>query len=250
MQNTADQMPAADRFQWVTRRKAPDRIAQEVINRFDALDDLSSTVSDVLDELGIIGAVGASRLRPSLPERRVIGPALTVRNVEQRRSAFAAVADNEWRMAEILAVVEAKPGDVLLFQGVHDTSNMGGLLATVAQRQGVIGAVVDGGVRDVGHSRELGLPIWSTDVSPVTGKWRCITEEINGVVNLAGVTLAAGDLVIADETGVCIVPRERAEEVVARCEAITKRESEVEADIKAGVPLTELMERLYGGKKG
>jgi len=245
-----EQTPAADRFSWVTRRKAPERIPRQVIERFDRLEDLSSTVSDVLDQLGLIGAIGASRLKPSLPEKRVIGPALTVRNVEQRRSASTAAADNEWKMAEILAVVEAKPGDVLLFQGVHDTSNMGGLLATIAQREGIIGAVVDGGVRDVGHSRKIGLPIWSADVSPVTGKWRCITEEINGVVNLAGVTVAAGDLVIADETGICVVPRERAEEVLERCEAITRAEAAVEADIAAGVPLTDLMERLYGDKKG
>jgi regulator of RNase E activity RraA len=156
MEHPANQTSHTERFPWVTRRPMPARVARSVIERFEQMTDLSSTVSDVLDEMGIVGAVGSSRLRPSLPGGRVIGTAITVRNVEQRRSAFAAVTDREWRMAEILAVADAAPGDVLLIQGVHATSNMGGLLSTVAKREGVIGAVVDGGVRDLGHSRELG----------------------------------------------------------------------------------------------
>jgi regulator of RNase E activity RraA len=248
LEHPTDRTFHSDRFPWVTRRQLPARIARSVIERFEQMTDLSSTVSDVLDEMGIVGAVGSSRLRPSLPGGRVIGTAITVRNVEQRRSAFAAVTDREWRMAEILAVADAAPGDVLLIQGVHATSNMGGLLSTVAKREGVIGAVVDGGVRDLGHSRELGLPIWSADVSPITGKWRCMTEEINGNVNVAGLTASAGDLVVADDTGVCIIPRDRVEAVLARCEVITKHEAEAEAAIEAGVPLPELIEHLYGPK--
>lgn len=67
-------------------------------------------------------------------------------------------------------------------------------------------------------------------------------------MRLAGVTVAAGDLVVADETGICFVPRERAEEIVARCEAISSYEGEIESDIANGTPLDELIDRLYGGK--
>ena len=59
--------------------------------------------------------------------------------------------------------------------------------------------MVDGGVRDVGQSRSIGFPIWSRDISPITGKWRCVTVEVNGPVSIAGLAVRPGDLVIADE---------------------------------------------------
>ena len=59
---------------------------------------------------------------------------------------------------------------------------MGGLMAAIGKRQGVAGAVVDGGVRDIGRSRELGFPVWSRGRTPVTGTWRSVTVEVNGVV--------------------------------------------------------------------
>ncbi|MGV0819462.1 RraA family protein [Martelella sp. AMO21009] len=236
------------RFPWITTNEMPVRVSPEVIARFERIDDLSSTVSDVLDELGLLGALPTSVLRASLPDRRIVGSVVTVRNTEQTVSAHANAVNREWRMAEILGIAAAAPGDVLLIEGVKGISNMGGLMATIAEREGLAGAVVDGGVRDLAHSRSIDFPIWSRDVSPVTGKWRSITQEINGPVRLAGLTVSAGDLVIADETGICFVPRERAEEIVARCEAISAYEAEIERDIAAGMPLGALIDRLYGGK--
>lgn len=243
-----DRHNSGGRFPWITLNGAPARVPRAIIDRFAAISDLSSTVSDVLDALGLVGVVPASVLRATLPDRRVIGCAVTVRNTEQTRSAHANAVDREWRMAEIVAIDTAEPGDVLLIEGLPAVSNMGGLISTIAKREGLAGAVVDGGVRDLRHSRSIDFPIWSRDVSPVTGKWRAITQEINGPVNLAGVTVSAGDLVIADETGLCFVPRERAEEVVARCEAVAGYEAAIEADIAGGVPLAGLIDRLYGGK--
>lgn len=80
-----------------------------MIERFTRPSDLSSTVLDVLDELGLVGVIAASTLRPTLPDDRAIGPTITVRNVEQRRSAFAAVTDHDWRMAEIAAIANGRP---------------------------------------------------------------------------------------------------------------------------------------------
>lgn len=246
---TSPRSPAStSRFAWISNHAAPSRVSQEVINRFAQLEDLSSTVSDVLDELGLIGAVGTSVLKPTLPKHRVIGTAITVRNVEQRRDAYANVSDRSWKMAEILALEEAGPGDVLLIEGVAGISNMGGLIATIAQRQGVIGAVVDGGVRDVGHSRRIDFPVWSRDISPVTGKWRCITQEINGVATIAGITVHAGDLVIADETGFCAVPREHIDTVLRRCEEVGRWEQLIDANIADGTPVGAIIDSLYGDK--
>lgn len=231
---------------WIRIGDDPPRVPAALIERLKLIQDLSSTVSDVLDELGLIGATGASILRPTLPGGRVIGTAITVRNQEQRVSPLENASNRTWKMAELVAIARAERGDVLLIEGIAEVSNMGGIMATTAKRQGVAGAIVDGGVRDVDHSREIGFPIWSSYVSPVTGKWRCITREINGPVTLAGVTVAAGDLVIADETGVCFVPRLRVAEVIERCEQIAEHEVGLERELADGLPIEELIDRLYG----
>src|SRR5260370_15395013 len=111
-------------------------------------------------------------------------------------------------MAEFEAHNLALKGDVLVIQGVADVSNMGGLSAQTGRRQGEIGAIVQGGVRDVAQSRALDYPVWASDITPVTGKWRIETMEINGPVQIGEVRVAAGDLVVADDTGVCFIPRD------------------------------------------
>jgi regulator of RNase E activity RraA len=229
--------------------RLPPRIDRAIIERFLALDDLSGTVSDVLDQLGLRGVVGASRLRPTLPAARIVGIAVTVRNVPQERDPYPNVSENDWRMAEIEGIHQGEPGDVLVIEGLPDISNMGGIMATLAKRQGLAGAVVDGGVRDVGTSRRLDFPVWSKDVTPTTGKWRCVTQEINGVVKIEGLQVHAGDLVVADETGVCFVPREKVGEVLTRAEAVSRYEEDILQLIADGTPMVDFVARLYSKRK-
>ena len=59
---------------------------------------------------------------------------------------------------------------------------MGGISAQTGKRQGEAGAIVQGGVRDIAHSRAVGYPVWASDITPVTGKWRIETVEINGPI--------------------------------------------------------------------
>jgi len=103
---------------------------------------------------------------------------------------------------------------VLVIQGVANISNMGGISAQTGKRQGRTRRIVMGGVRDIAHSRAVGYPVWSTDITPATGKWRIETVEINGDVQLADIRVAPGDLVIADDTGVCFIPRDYILEVL------------------------------------
>jgi len=97
------------------------RVSRETIDRFLALEDLSGTVSDVLDKLGVRGAVGASILRPSITSARIVGAAVTVRNVPQELQALkkSDAADN--RMTEIEGINQGEAGDVLVIQGLRDT---------------------------------------------------------------------------------------------------------------------------------
>lgn len=231
--------PAGGVYPKLTGKISPDRIrmmrvprpAAGLIEGFKRIGDATSVISDIMDELGITGAVGASTLRPTLPSASIVGPALTVRNILQREHVYEAARARVNRMAEFEAHNLALPGDVVVIDGVPGISNMGGISAQTGKRQGEAGAIVFGGIRDVGHSRRVNYPIWSTEITPVTGKWRIQTVEINGDVQIAGVRVSPGDIVIADETGICFVPIARASEVLekalkkaafesAKCEAI------------------------------
>lgn len=216
----------------------------EVVEGLRALGpDLSSLVSDVLDEMGVVRTVGASTLRPIFPGAALVGRALTLRNVAQSDSPFKGASARTSRLAEVEAHNLAEPGDVLVIEGVPDVSNMGGVSAAIGRRQGEIGAIVDGGVRDVAECRALNYPIWSSSVSPLTGKWRIQTVQINHPVQIAGVPVVPGDLVVADETGVCFVPLELAQDVLTRAREIHAAEALRLADIEAGVSVPDLASR-------
>jgi 4-hydroxy-4-methyl-2-oxoglutarate aldolase len=212
----------------------------ELLAGFRALPDLTGIASDAMDELGIVGAVPAALLAPRDPSARLVGRALTVRNVAARAPVPDRMKAGVSGLGEIEAHNLAAPGDVLVVQGVDLCSNLGGISATIGHRQGELGAVVEGGVRDIDHSRGIGYPIWSTSVSPITGKWRVETVAINKPVTICGIAVNPGDLVLADETGVCFIPRQRAAEVLQRAQRNVAAEKLREEKIAAGVPVPEL----------
>lgn len=221
------------------------RYAPDAIEGFRALEDLTGTVSDALDELGIEGVVPGCMLQPTLPSARIVGPALTLRNVVQRDSSFKGAQERISKMAEIEAHNLAEPGDVLVIEGVAGVSNMGGLSASIGCREGEVGAIIDGGIRDVQQSRDLQFPVWSRGASSVTGKWRLETVAVNGVVTICGVQVRPGDLVVADEGAVCFIPREAVAAVLKRAREIAQGEAKRYADIRAGVPVPELAQRTH-----
>jgi regulator of RNase E activity RraA len=112
---------------------------------------------------------------------------------------------------------------------------------TIGHRQGQIGAIVDGGARDVDHARDIGYGLWSRSVSPITGKWRVKTVAINKPVEICGIAVNPGDLVLADDVGVCFIPRERAADVLERTRRIAANEKIRVTKIESGAPVSELM---------
>ncbi|WP_114965668.1 RraA family protein [Alkalilacustris brevis] len=218
------------------------RPPEGIVERIRALGCDTSLISDAMDDLGIGGTLPGSRYRPTIAGAGIVGPATTVRNVMSPRMSSVSTRAVEKRngMAEMEAHNLASPGDVVVIEGVAGLSNMGGISALIAKHNGVAGAVIQGGIRDVGHSRAEGFPIWSSEINPLTGKWRIDTVEINGPVNLDGQHVRPGDLIIADDTGVCVLPPEFADEVVSRAEAQHALEARRVEAVKAGVHVADL----------
>ena len=142
----------------------------DLIEGYLGLGQASGILSDIMDELGITGVIAASVLKPTMPGACIAGPALTVRNMIQREHAYETARRHVNKMAEFEAHNLALPGDVIVIDGVPGISNMGGISAQTGKRQGEAGAIVFGGVRDIAHSRAVGYPVWSTEVTPVTGQ--------------------------------------------------------------------------------
>ncbi len=207
------------------------------------LTDLCSTVSDALDELGVGGAVSASVLPQRVPGTRIVGPATTIRYSWEGGTAGARRARGDRaRLADRDVYAVGQPGDVGVFDcgGLADASVMGGLSGRWARRLEMAGCVVDGAVRDLESIREHGVPVWSRGVTPRTGKHRMRAIEINAPVALAGLLVHPGDLVVADASGVCVVPREAVDQVVEICREAEETERSVIAAMGEGASGADL----------
>ena len=226
------------------------RPSPEIVSGFLALTDLACTVSDAMDELGMAGAVPAASLAPMLPGARLVGPALTLRNIAQSVPASVGAMARQSKQADMEAHNLAQPGDVLVIEGVAGVSSLGGNSVNIGKRQGEAGAIVDGATRDIATARRLGYPVWARGVSQLTGKWRLETVSINGPVQIAGVPVGPGDLVVADDNGVCFIPRARIAEVLARARALSAGEDERNRDVDAGLSVAEIATKAYFRKIG
>ncbi|OWT62072.1 RraA family protein [Candidimonas nitroreducens] len=219
-------------------------LPSEIIEGFRELGDASSAVSDALDYIGVAGAVASSTLISVIPGATLVGHALTLRNMKRNGDIHLAARERNSQTAEVEAHNLAGKDDVLVIQGVAGISNMGGIGAQMGKRQGEVGAIIDGGFRDVADMRRLGYPVWSTERTPLTGKWRIEAVEINGPVTICGIRVNPGDLVVADDTGVCFVPIAHAAEVLEYARKKTAAEQRKSERIAAGASIVE----LAGGK--
>ena len=218
-----------------------------LIDGFLALSDLCSTALDALDDLGVGGAVGASELSPLAAGTRVCGPAITIRYGAEGGSVGALKSRGERaRLAERDLYGIGRAGDVAVFDcgGFVGASVMGSLSARWARRLGIAGCVIDGAVRDVDSIVALGVPVWSRGITPVSGKHRLRPLELNGRVSVAGMAVQPGDLVLADSTGVCVVPTASADPVLARCRELEVAEQAIERAMDSDATPEEIARSL------
>src|SRR5580765_7377270 len=122
---------------------------------------------------------------------------------------------------------EAKPGEVgvIVMEGTLDIAAMGNLMGTAAVERGMAGMVLDGAIRDMWDIRRMGLTVYARSKSPRTAVGHYATVAKSVPVECAGVTVRPGDIIVADEDGVVVVPQERAAEVLKQAQAIDERES-------------------------
>ena len=219
------------------------RASTEMRQGFLSLDDMTTSVSDILDSLGVAGVVPGSHLPALLPGKRMVGTAVTLRSIPERKTPTQGYVDKEpIRMSTREVYYMSEEGDVLVadFGGNLDVSNMGGMSCTVGKSIGFAGAVVYGAVRDVNSIRKLDYPVWASGVTPITGKFRMEAIEINGPVTVHGVVVEPGDLVVADDSGVCFIPSQHIETVLEQALAIEKAEDTMRDLIETKRPISEL----------
>lgn len=210
----------------------------EHVRRLRGLD--TCAVSDALDRHGITGAVVG--LRSLAADRPVAGRAVTVLLGPPPGPAGQPV-----RHLGTAAVDAAGPDEVIVVahQGRTDCAGWGGLLSRAAAARGVAGIVVDGAARDLAEAREAGLPVHAWTGTPVTARGRAVEHSWGEPVDLAGIPVRPGDLVLADEGGVVVVPADRADEVLATAERIAATEAVMAAAINAGTPVSDVMGKSY-----
>lgn len=168
---------------------------------------------------------------------------MTIRNLVERKTPTQGYQDKDFiRMSTRDIYYLAKEGDVLVTDtgGDLSISNMGVMSCTVAQTRGLAGSIVNGAVCDADAIRELGYPVWSCGVTPMTGKFRIEAIEMNGPVTVQGVRVEPGDLIVADDSGACVVPGDRVLDVISAAEGITAEERAMADLIKRDVPIDEL----------
>lgn len=201
----------------------------------------SAVVCDALDGLGY------RRQSPRLPLSPITSGQLLVGRCKTTLWVDMAHPDLRPYELELQAVDGCQPNDVLIAAagGSMRSGIWGELLTTAAKNAGCVGAIVDGGIRDVGKIRAMDFPVFARGVCVYDSLHRQRVVDVDVPVELDGVVFAPGDLVIADEDGVVVVPQAVEREAIARAWAKVHAENEVRDAIRSGMKAQEAFAR-YG----
>jgi 4-hydroxy-4-methyl-2-oxoglutarate aldolase len=192
---------------------AIDRPSPEVIRAYAALSP--NELADVL-ELPCVMRYEIHPLWPGMP--RIAGPACTIRTGRHDNLMFHA------------SIYLARRGDIIVVEaGDDEMAVAGGNVCAIAQRNGVAGLVVDGVIRDVVESRQRRFPVFARGVSPIPAK-RVGEGGMNVQIRCGGVVVNPGDVVVADEEGIVVIPRARTIDVLEKAQARVAADAKLSLD--------------------
>jgi len=203
-----------------------------MIGRLELLD--TCAVSDALDFLGLPGATHG--IRPLWPTGKIAGSAITVQAAPRTDAKPV-------HHLNAPAIDAAGRNDVLVVSndGRLDVSCWGDIVSHAAQARGARGVVIDGACRDIDASSTMGFPVYGRAVVPISARGRIVQKSFNEPVDIAGVTVCAGDLLLGDSSGVVFIPLVRAAEVIDLAERVVERERRMIEAVGQGASVTEVM---------
>jgi 4-hydroxy-4-methyl-2-oxoglutarate aldolase len=209
---------------------------ESIRQRYAAVD--TSNVADVLDTLGLLDQGLAPEFAPyPATAGRLSGWAYTIRG---QMTPYPLGGD----AAKMAACQGLSDGEVSVWSGDgQGICYFGELIAIGMKERGCVGALVDGGVRDVAWIGELGFPVYARYRTPVQsiGRWRvtgCDVPVPMPGATVPSVEVAPGDFILADEDGVIAIPRAQVETVLERAEALGTREVQIRQELAAGLSLS------------
>lgn len=188
----------------------------------------SANVSDALRSLGRHFQAMDGGIRPLASSMKCAGPAFTVRCYPGATFAIER------------ALEEARPGDVLVVDGggVPDVILMGGLMSLRAKTRGIAGAILDAAVRDVDDVTAIPFPMFSRYICPRAGTFAEI-GECGTIICCGRVPVRPHDWVVADASGIAVIPIELLEETHLKAMEVHRREQKIQIGLLAGKTLPE-----------
>jgi len=204
----------------------------EIVKEFQKLD--TTAVSDALDRLGIKG--GCAGIQAQVPGAKAAGRAFTVR--------YRPCGAEKGTVGDFLDDVQAGQIVVLDNGGRTYCTVWGDIMTVYAAKRGIAGTVIDGVCRDLPRILESKYPIFTRGHIPVTGKDRVELDALNVPVAVSEVLVRPNDILLCDDTGVVVIPYDRAEEVLKAAVEIDEIEQKILAMLDKGMTLRDARKEL------